>query len=314
MNNSNVFQSFFFYDFNNNIPNQSAKYYSIKENDKIVISCLVTIQKEKGIKSFFSKRAIIFGGPISDSLNEKLIEQILNEIYNDLKNKVIFIEFRNFVDLNSYKKVFIQNGYTYVPYLNYLINIQNLNDSFLNFKSEKRRQINKAIKEGVDFREVESKEEVIDLYNILKKLYKTKVKKPLPSLDYFLKLYEKMIEYNSGFVCIVTFNDKIIGGAICPTDNHTIYDWFRCGLDSEYKKLYPSTVAVYAGMKIAHQKGKIKYDFMGAGIKNIPYGVRDFKSQFSGELVEYGRFIKVTKPLLYKLGKFALEFIQKIKK
>ena len=36
-----------------------------------------------------------------------------------------------------------------------------------------------------------------------------------------------------------------------------------------------------------------RYDFGGAGWPNVPYGVRDFKASFGGELVCYGRYRKV---------------------
>ena len=42
---------------------------------------------------------------------------------------------------------------------------------------------------------------------------------------------------------------------------------------------------------------------MGAGNPNKNYGVRDFKSRFGGQLVEYGRFMYIADNMLYRLGK-----------
>ena len=56
-----------------------------------------------------------------------------------------------------------------------------------------------------------------------------------------------------------------------------------------------------------------RYDMMGAGEPGVPYGVRDFKSEFGGELVEHGRFLCVTQPILYKLGVFAVRLLKRIK-
>jgi len=41
--------------------------------------------------------------------------------------------------------------------------------------------------------------------------------------------------------------------------------------------------------------------------------VREFKSKFGGELVEYGRYKKINKPLMYKIGLLGLKILQKIK-
>ena len=49
---------------------------------------------------------------------------------------------------------------------------------------------------------------------------------------------------------------------------------------------------------------------MGAGQPNVPYGVRNFKAEFGGTLVEHGRFLCVVNPLLFKIGTLGVK-IQK---
>jgi lipid II:glycine glycyltransferase (peptidoglycan interpeptide bridge formation enzyme) len=46
---------------------------------------------------------------------------------------------------------------------------------------------------------------------------------------------------------------------------------------------------------------------MGAGKPDEDYGVRDFKAQFGGTLVEHGRFLKVNNPLIYKAAQIYLK-------
>ena len=53
---------------------------------------------------------------------------------------------------------------------------------------------------------------------------------------------------------------------------------------------------------------------MGAGTPDSDYGVREFKSKFGGELVEYGRYVKINKPLLFSIGKFGLKVLGVLKK
>ena len=62
-------------------------------------------------------------------------------------------------------------------------------------------------------------------------------------------------------------------------------------------------------------KNNIEYfDFMGAGKPDQDYGVREFKSKFGGELVEFGRFVKILNPMLYNFGKLSLKILSKINK
>jgi len=63
-------------------------------------------------------------------------------------------------------------------------------------------------------------------------------------------------------------------------------------------------MAAWAVMKFGlGKKGIETFDFMGAGLKGKEYGVRKFKSQFGGDLVEHGRFLKVHKATLYNAAK-----------
>ena len=51
---------------------------------------------------------------------------------------------------------------------------------------------------------------------------------------------------------------------------------------------------------------------MGAGKPNEPYGVRDFKAEFGGKMVEYGRYVQLCKPMLYAIGKIGVKILKKL--
>ena len=98
------------------------------------------------------------------------------------------------------------------------------------------------------------------------------------------------------------------------TDGKAVYEWFECGLNGQYKDQYPSVFATFAGMCYAAQHGIPRYDMMGAGVPGVPYGVRDFKAEFGGTLVEHGRFLHVAKPWLYIIGKWGVKMLKMRKK
>ncbi len=144
-------------------------------------------------------------------------------------------------------------------------------------------------------------EEVKQFYDILHNLYKNRVKKPLPTWSFFESFFE-MTQKNpeTGTILLVIHNDKIIGGILCPiSPGKTIYEWYVCGLDEEYKELSPSTLATWAAMDYGLKNNIPQFDFMGVGLPNKPYGVREFKRRFGGELVNYGRFSRVNNKMLY---------------
>jgi lipid II:glycine glycyltransferase (peptidoglycan interpeptide bridge formation enzyme) len=176
---------------------------------------------------------------------------------------------------------------------------------------QRQRQVKKALKNGVVIAEPQSEQEVCDWYQILRQLYRQKVRTPLWSEAFFLQFYRNGV----GKYLLVKYNGKVIGGMMCPIlQGKAVYEWYVCGLDEDYRELYPSVVATHTAIEYAKQNAIPLFDFMGAGEPDIPYGVRDFKMEFGGELVEYGRFLCVRKPLLYAIGKLGVEWLKKNKK
>ena len=110
-----------------------------------------------------------------------------------------------------------------------------------------------------------------------------------------------------GKYLLVKHQGNVIGGMMCPIlDGKAIYEWYVCGMDEKYREQYPSVMATYAAIEYAKRNNLPLFDFMGAGEPDIPYGVRDFKMEFGGELVEHGRFLCIRKPILYEIGKFGV--------
>ena len=91
--------------------------------------------------------------------------------------------------------------------------------------------------------------------------------------------------------------------------NGVIYALYACGKDGEYKDVYTSVLANWAGLEY----GLKYFDFLGAGPAKSDYDVRDFKAKFGGELVSYGRFLRINNKSLYNLGKIGLKIYSKLK-
>lgn len=308
---SSLFQTPLYHRFFASQSNVKALFFAITENKIPIVTLSCIIYAEPGIKRRFSSRAIIYGGPVIDtrsSSSNDALKLLLNHLKTHLSNEAIYIEFRNLNDYSAYKTIFYECGFNYQPYVNYHIAIADMEKTLAAFGRDKRTHIKKAFRLGVSIKKAEHAEEVKSLYQIMSDLYRHKVKKPLPDLVYFLNLFSFFRAEKCGFVALVIFDDEVIGGAFCLNDNTTVYDFYRCGLDERYRNFYPSVMAVYAGIRFASEIGLENYDFMGAGQMHIPYGVRDFKSRFGGELVEHGRFLSVLNKPLFYLGRAYIRF------
>jgi lipid II:glycine glycyltransferase (peptidoglycan interpeptide bridge formation enzyme) len=130
-----------------------------------------------------------------------------------------------------------------------------------------------------------------------------------------LSFFEGFLETGPGKILLVKFENKIIGGILCPIlDQKTIYEYYVCGLDAEYPKQYPSVMATWAAIEYAMENNISQFDFMGAGSPAKKYGVRDFKLRFGGSEVENGRFIRINNRFLYLTGRLALAIKSQLRK
>ncbi len=308
-----VFQSPEMYKFWLNQKGYKPFVFSVKSvQGELLAICLTVIQSNGSWPmSALSKRAIIYGGPIFQSHNNRkeIITFLFKNINKKISKKVIFAETRNLSSYGEFDQIYKDNKWNYIPYQNFILKLTTEEEKFKLFTSEKRRQIRRSIKEGVEISYENNKENIEGVYNVIHRIYVEKVKKPLQSLHFF----ESLCEQNFANVVALKFDNKIIGGAFLLYDEKTVYDWYRGGLDREYKHQFPSTLAAWAVIKYGFENNKESFDFMGAGIKGEDYGVRKFKAQFGGELVEYGRFTIIFKPLLYNLGILGLKILSKIK-
>ena len=310
--NGNFFQSQLLFNFYKSLPNYEPIRIIKKDAfGNITGSILAVVQKEKGfLKGKLSSRCIIYGGPVVTGNNKEVTDQLLKELIKKVGNKSIYIELRGLFDLSDSKIVFQKNGFDYKVHFNFLVEIRSPEENFKKLNENRRRQIKKSIKKDAEIVEAKDINEVKEFYSILKKLYKEKVKKPLPNFSFFEQFFYTS---NLGKYFLVNYRCKIIGGIMCPLFKDTIYEWYVCGMDKEYKDVYPSVLATWAPIEYAAKNGLKYFDFLGAGSSDSDYGVREFKSKFGGQLVNYGRFLRINNKLLYNTGKLGLKIYSKLK-
>lgn len=313
---------------------------AVVENNQVTGVAVGYIQSEKGIKSYFSKRAIIMGGLLLDT---GISNEALSELLQAIKmrtSKAIYVEIRNHHDYSAFAPVFTQNGFDYQPHLNVKITCDTWQDA-LNRMDTNRRRVLKNLDEWCNCSIVESKdlkvyqfcdsasakrtvasphhgitespyycyattkEQVRQYYALLRQHYKTKVRKPLFPYAFF----ESLVTSQTGKLLLLYTADKLIGGMVqVELPGKVVYDYYACALDEAYKEISPSVLLYGITMQQAINDGVKVFDTMGAGKPDIPYGVRDFKLRFGGTLVQEGRFLLLHRPFLYKMGAWAVKF------
>lgn len=282
------------------------------ENDGQLKGVMVGfVQKDGGkLKQFFSRRAIVNGGPLlADDITEEELKMLLNTLKSQLKRRAIYIETRNFNDYSRWQKAFVHCGFVYEPHYDVWVDTTNMEEMNEKLGKSRKRDIRVSLRDGAELVTQPTIEQVRAYYAILSDLYKTKVKTPLFPLEYFEKLYQ----LTSSVFLFVQYDGKIIGGTVCVgRGSKTLFEMYACGLDGLHKTIFPSELATFAGLHYAAEQGMSRFDMMGAGKPDDGgYGVRDFKLKFGGELKELGRNKYVCNPLLYGIGKLGVKIMKR---
>ena len=159
---------------------------------------------------------------------------------------------------------------------------------------EKRKDAPEA--QGESWRATCSTDDLRAFYRILQQLYRTKVHRPL----FPIRFFEDLLATEHAYLLVTEdASGTITGGMFCVGyERKVLYEWFVCG----------DVMATWAGLDFAAENGFGCFDFMGAGVPGRPYSVRDFKMRFGGTLYEYGRFLYIANPFLYRLGEWVVKY------
>jgi len=281
-----------------------------EENQLVGLACGYLMADGGAVKRFFSRRAIIPGGLLLDeNITDEAISALLKALQQGLYNKgVIYIEMRNYNDFSRFRKSIVHSGFNYQPHLNIHVPTPDVVTAFSQLNDSKQRQVKQTLKAGASCELSHDIEDLKAFYQLLTKLYRRKVRKPLFPYEFFDKLHQQ--SFTRFF--IVKKANKVLGGIFCVQSDKVVYEWFICGENNKTEKVYPSVLATWKAIEYAAGNGFGYFDFMGAGKKDEPYGVREFKSKFGGELVEQGRFMYICKPKLYIFSKSILNLTKKI--
>jgi len=295
----NIFQTPQMYTVYGTTKNYQPFVVACYENGSMAGVLLAVIQKEyKRILGKLSARSIIWGGPLVRSNDIHVFEAIMNEYDQTIKKQAIYTHIRNIFPMDWAKEVFNKFGYETESHLDILIDLDKpVEELWKELHPTRRKQIDRGYRRGVDFYYIQKPDKTIlsECYELIALLYK-RIKLPFPNKEFFLNSYFNLNERIGLF--ILKNQTKIIGCRFVLLYKKLIYDWYA-GSDDEFLDKYPNDILPWEVMKWGAKNGYQIFDFGGAGKPGVPYGVRDFKMKFGGNLVNYGRFKKIHNSLIY---------------
>lgn len=304
-----IFQSFNLYNVYNLSTSHEPLMLVSKDEDQQINGVLLGViaAEGSGVKKFFSRRSIVFFGPLALNDDERILFSLLAKYNKLVRSKAIFTQIRNGRDRSDSINLFKRLGYQFEDHLDILHCLRSSEEElWKKMDYSKRKNINNANNNGLEVKIFKLNEQLDEAYSILRNVY-LKAKLPLNKKEFFKIAADNLGE---NLVCIGAYKENLLVGfraVLCFKG--LVYDWYA-GSDEQYLKFRPNDLLVWEVIKWAKSHNYEYFDFGGAGKPNIPYGVRDYKLKFGGELVNYGRFQVVHNHLLYKIAKIGLSAIK----
>ena len=271
---------------------------AIDESDNIQALLLAHVIREfDGFLGSFSSRSIIQGGPlfVENAVGREALKLLLQEYDKIAKEKALYTEIRNLHDNHSFRHSFDEMGYNYTDYLNFLVDLTKTKEELWKGLSKKRRNdIKRAKKRGVTIKEIEDKHFIPIFYDLIHETYKF-AKLPLADISLFKSVFDSLVLKERAKFFLAEHEDNYIGAILILIYKERIYDWYA-GACRDYLRLCPNDLLGWHSIEWGSENGYHIFDFGGAGKPSEEYGVRDFKKQFGGKLVNYGRYVKIHSP------------------
>jgi serine/alanine adding enzyme len=300
--------------YENNAKITPLTLFCINNSGSILGVLVAYVMREgKGIVSFLTSRAVIWGGPLVKDNDVSICSELISDLKSRLKGKVIYLQVRNLYDISSFKHVFKEAGFNYEDHLTILFNLTTPVKSLWNDMDPTRRnQAKRALKRGITTRVImdATAKEITDCHLILSKLYNS-IRLPLPDLSVFLKAGElNHTEKHFGIIEAI-FEGKTIGSIFFLVYNGLLYEWYAASEIEHYNK-YTNDLLPWALIEWGSNSGYSTFDFGGAGNPNKKYGVRNYKLKFGGTTFNFGRYQYIYRPVMYFSAKALIGLREKI--
>jgi len=275
----------------------------------------VFVYIHQGLLRYFSTRLVSYCSPIAEKSadGERAMRFLFESFARRKRRNVLFTEIRPTTSLSNYDPSIRENGFAYYDYLNFLMPMDLSADQLMQRMAKStREQIRRAEKrKSFQVSEITDVKGVREIYPLLVKTYR-RAQVPLAHLSLFENALNHLLPKSMIRFFLFIHEGQAAAAHIDLTFKDTVYAWYG-GSDRAYSRLNISEFCYYYELNYFLSKGFKFYDFGGAGRPEEKYGVRDHKAKFGGNLVNFGRYMKVHAPIRLYVGNAVYQAARKIK-
>jgi serine/alanine adding enzyme len=267
----------------------------------------VKVQTLPGVLAALSSRAILYAEPISCNSEDGIaaLQEIVKEHDRRMRHQVLFTEVRPLYQQSREKPVLEACGYEHARYLNYVTDLRKEPDELIQRMTKNaRRDIRKGQRQGLTPEDATSISGVDEVYPLLQETF-AHARVPLASKELFVNAMNVLSPHSMIRLFLVRLEGRPIAGSIVLCHRETVFFWYA-GM-ARLKNICSMEVLYFEMLQWGHSQQYTTFDAGGAGWPDKPYGVREFKAKFGGELVDHGRYRKIYSPLRFAVAEKAYE-------
>ena len=286
--------------------------------DNGVIRALITpvqVQLFGGHLEAFTTRAVLYGSVLCEDSEpgRAALAALLRRYAAHARRSAVFVELRNLVDVSGLAGVLRSCGYQFEPHLDFLIDLDRPPDAILQaIGTRTRAHIRRGLRAGrVQIEEARTQSELEECYRLLRLTYE-RARIPLASPSLFEAAHAELVPRGMARFLLARVNGAAAGCVVELVYRDRVYHWYA-GSDRAYAAETPGELLIWNVLEWAATAGYRVFDFGGAGRPNEPYGPRDFKAKFGGQLVEFGRYTWTPSPFRLRLSQFGYGMYRRVR-
>jgi serine/alanine adding enzyme len=266
------------------------------------------ITEKPGLLAWLTTRVVINGGPIIAPEARHHLPQLLDRakaLFDD--EPVCFTEIWCMQPQDDIKSLY-PDSYQHQEHLNFFVHTNCTGEQIFKRYSSALRKTIRNNSPLVTIEQITQESQLEEFYKCVSSTY-VRVGVPLIPIDVFKRVFRA----NLGRFFLATSESEVIGARVVLPFGEEVYDWYAGSYD-EHKHLNVNALLVNHILQGAAAAGATRFNFGGAGKPNKPYGPRDFKRRFGGDLVNHGRWLYVNSVVRYKFLQLALFVYKKWRK
>jgi CelD/BcsL family acetyltransferase involved in cellulose biosynthesis len=270
----------------------------------------VTVAILGGPLRTLTSRTVAFAAPIAAPGDDEALRALLAAYRAAGSRGSLFTEVRHHVVDPAVAAALQAEGFEREPHLNFTIDLTQGEDTLWGkVASSARRNVQKARRSGVTIEETADPQAVSDAYDVLRDVYH-RIQVPLPDRSLFDAAARILGPLGMFTMWLARWEDRTIGVLSLLRYRGVVTYWYT-GTLREHATLRAGDLLAWHAISTEAAAGNRVFDFGGAGRPDEPYGVRDFKAKYGGELIEPGRATWTASPLRYRVTTAGYELVRR---